>query len=190
MSVMSDQTAPGELELVRQFVNTLDVEDGTDVLDSPQELEAWLEDRDLPRAKVDESARSRLVSVREALRRLLLANNAGAPAPRAALEQLNRESSAAAIGLRFDREGAALVSGASGVDAVIARLLAVVGESMREGTWQRLKACPADDCLWAFYDHSRNRSGTWCRMEECGNRAKARAYRERHRAKPGTSRSR
>ena len=69
-----------------------------------------------------------------------------------------------------------------GVDAAIARLLAIVHDSMSDRTWQRLKACPAEDCLWAFYDHSRNRSGTWCEMGECGNRAKARRYRERHRA--------
>ena len=34
--------------------------------------------------------------------------------------------------------------------------------------------------MWAFYDHSRNRSGTWCEMGKCGNRAKARRWRERH----------
>ena len=45
-----------------------------------------------------------------------------------------------------------------------------------------VKACPADDCRWAFYDRSRNRSGTWCDMSDCGNRAKARAYRKRHQA--------
>jgi predicted RNA-binding Zn ribbon-like protein len=52
---------------------------------------------------------------------------------------------------------------------------------MAEGTWERLKVCPAHDCLWAFYDSSRNRSGHWCSMKVCGNRAKARSYRERHR---------
>ena len=35
MPVMpTDQTAPAELELVREFVNTLDIEDGTDALAS------------------------------------------------------------------------------------------------------------------------------------------------------------
>jgi predicted RNA-binding Zn ribbon-like protein len=35
--------APGELEIVRRFVNTLDIEAGTDELDSPAALTAWLE---------------------------------------------------------------------------------------------------------------------------------------------------
>ena len=52
---------------------------------------------------------------------------------------------------------------------------------MVEGTWHRLKACPNPDCEWAFYDRSRNRSSRWCVMSECGNRAKARTFRERQR---------
>jgi predicted RNA-binding Zn ribbon-like protein len=50
---------------------------------------------------------------------------------------------------------------------------------MSDGSWQRVKACRADDCHWAFYDFSRNRSGTWCDMAVCGNREKVRSYRER-----------
>jgi predicted RNA-binding Zn ribbon-like protein len=111
---------------------------------------------------------------------LLLANNSGEPISAEALETLNEQSAEAAVALRFDREGAALVTACGGVDSAIARLLAIVHGSMNDRTWPRLKACPADDCLWAFYDHSRNRSGTWCEMGECGNRAKARRYRERH----------
>ncbi len=51
--------------------------------------------------------------------------------------------------------------------------------SLHEGTWSRLKACAAEDCQFAFYDHSKNRSGHWCTMAECGNRAKVRSYRAR-----------
>ena len=58
-------------------------------------------------------------------------------------------------------------------------LLAAVADIQCAGTWERLKACAADDCQWAFYDVSRNRSRTWCSMEECGNREKTRRYRQR-----------
>jgi predicted RNA-binding Zn ribbon-like protein len=67
-----------------------------------------------------------------------------------------------------------------GLDAALARIASIIREAMLSGEWARLKVCPADDCLWAFYDRSRNRSRTWCRMDECGNRAKVRAFRERH----------
>ena len=44
MTVMpTDQTAPAELELVRQFVNTRDIEDGTDELESAAGAVAWLD---------------------------------------------------------------------------------------------------------------------------------------------------
>lgn len=51
-----------------------------------------------------------------------------------------------------------------------------------EGRWDRLKLCDAETCRYAFYDGSRNRSGRWCSMASCGNRAKTRAFRERHRS--------
>ena len=75
----------------------------------------------------------------------------------------------------------------SGTSAVIGPLVAIAYEAMAAGTWSRLKACPADDCHWAFYDHSKNHSGTWCAMGVCGNRAKVRAYRERRKGAKPTS---
>lgn len=183
MAVMpTDQTAPAELELVRAFVNTLDVEDSADALSSPADAVAWLAAHGLDGGEraISEEDRLRLIEVREALRGLLLANNSGDPIPPEALETLNEQSAEAAVVLRFDSGGAALVTRCGGVDSAIARLLATVHASMSDRTWRRLKVCPAEDCLWAFYDHSRNRSGTWCEMGKCGNRAKARGFRERH----------
>jgi len=40
--------------------------------------------------------------------------------------------------------------------------------------------CAHGDCRWVFYDGSRNGRGRWCTMDVCGNRAKTRAYRQRH----------
>jgi predicted RNA-binding Zn ribbon-like protein len=62
------------------------------------------------------------------------------------------------------------------------QLVGIVHDAQLTGTWSRLKLCRNDDCSWAFYDSSRNRSGSWCRMGECGNRLKNRAYRARQRA--------
>ena len=186
---MSDQPAPAGLDLVIGFVNTRDDDEGTDALASPELARQWLAQSGLPGLGATPSAREleRLVSLREALRALLSANNTGAPPPPDGLAALNREASEMRFGLRFDGGGGEIFAAGSGVDAVIAALLAIIHDSMRVGTWGRLKVCYADSCIWAFYDHSRNRSATWCRMEECGNREKARTYRERRRAasKPG-----
>jgi predicted RNA-binding Zn ribbon-like protein len=180
---MRVDAAPGELELVRAFVNTLDVEEGVDELDSARTLAAWLRDRRLMRGGT--STRADLAHarrVREGIRALLLANN-GISARKEAAVTLSRAAAKARLTLRFEPDGAVRIEpGATGVDAALGRILAVVSASMAAGTWNRLKACRADDCRWAFYDHARNRSRHWCSMAVCGNRTKARTYRRRHAA--------
>jgi predicted RNA-binding Zn ribbon-like protein len=83
--------------------------------------------------------------------------------------------------MRFDADGSAVLEPqAGGAAGALGRLLVIVQTAIAAGTWQRLKACREHSCEWAFYDHTKNRSGAWCTMDVCGNRAKARAYRERH----------
>lgn len=173
--------APGELELVRAFVNTLDVEAGEDGLATPTALAEWLGGHGLLETEAGARAADleRALAVREALRSLLVANNGGRADPDAAAV-LDATARTALLGLRFRPDGAAeLEPEAGGVPGALGRLLAVVTASMAAGTWSRLKACRAEGCRWAFYDHARNRSRTWCSMAVCGNRTKARAYRAR-----------
>ena len=188
------KAAPGELNHIRQLVNTLDLETHEDELSDAAALAAWLGERGLlagaesaPRADTDprhaltDADLTRTRALREAFRKLLLANN-GAPFDPAAVATLNAAAAGAELSVVFDAHGhPGLVPAREGIDAAVGRLLAIVFEAMADGTWQRLKACPADDCEWAFYDWSKNRSGTWCDMAECGNRAKARTYRQRRR---------
>lgn len=79
--------------------------------------------------------------------------------------------------MRIELDGGAPVL--AGTDA-LGTVLASAVHLVHTGHWDRLKICPAEDCLWAFYDRSRNRSRTWCSMRVCGNREKARGWRERH----------
>ena len=176
--------APGELELVRAFVNTLDVEGGADELSTPAALAGWLQERGLLEQgfRVEKSELGRALAVRAALRALLVANTAGELAPGAAAT-LDDAARRAGVALRFLPDGNALQEPAArGVDGAIGRVLAIVAAAQAEGTWTRLKACRNGDCLWAFYDRARNRSRSWCSMSVCGNRAKARAYRARRSA--------
>ena len=179
----SPKAAPGELELVREFVNTNDVEDGIEDLATPEVLADWmrghgLEVGDSPLTKRDVS---RAIALREGLRGLLLANG-GEPLDAGAVETLNQAAARAGLRVSFGDDGdPSLQPAREGIDGALAALLAIVFESMVEGTWPRLKACRADTCQWAFYDKSKNRSGHWCSMAVCGNRSKARDYRRRHR---------
>lgn len=51
--------------------------------------------------------------------------------------------------------------------------------SLASGELGRIGNCAAHDCERVFIDETRNHGRRWCEMEGCGNRAKARRYRER-----------
>jgi predicted RNA-binding Zn ribbon-like protein len=182
--------APGDLELVRRFVNTRDVEEGSDELDSPDALLDWFAGMDLlnrDRASADEKDLERALAVREGIRSLLLTNNGEEVEP-AHLSELNRAAGSVCLTVRFDEEGnPALKPESSGVSAALGRILATVVRATNEGVWSRLKVCPNDACQWAFYDRSKNRSGKWCTMEVCGNRMKARTFRQRQASRKAIS---
>lgn len=172
----------GGIEVVKDFVNTTYFGAGWDKLGSPGELVAWLSEHSLIEsgAQADERDLEHSKELREALRALCLVNSEG-ELDTAAPGVLDAAARRAGLRLRFDRHGqAALTPSAGGVNGAHGRLLAIVAESMRAGSWERLKVCRADDCRWAFYDESKNHSRAWCSMAECGNRAKARSFRERH----------
>jgi predicted RNA-binding Zn ribbon-like protein len=174
------QQAPGELELVREFVNTVDIEAGTEALSSPTALGEWLQDHGLGAVRATRQDLRLAVELREAMRAALLAHTDRQPVPAAASAALDGAACRARLQLRFDKQGrAGLEPQASGAAGALGRLLAIVNDAIAQGTWERLKACREHTCEWAFYDHTKNRSGAWCTMDVCGNRAKARAYRER-----------
>jgi predicted RNA-binding Zn ribbon-like protein len=175
------KAAPAELDHIRQFVNTLDLETLEDKIAEPDGAAGWFTERGLlPEKEVLTAADVRQAqAMREALRKLLLAHN-GAPLDAAAVDAVNNAAKSAELVVHFDEHGhAELAPVRPGIDGALGRLIAIVNRAMSEGTWERLKACPEDKCEWAFYDWSKNRSATWCDMATCGNRAKARAYRRR-----------
>jgi predicted RNA-binding Zn ribbon-like protein len=168
--------------LIIDFVNTVDVRPDEEGLATPAQLAGWLAAHGLlgdaekaTKAELDEA-----LSVREALRDLLSAQNGVETDVAAATAVLDGAAARARLTLRFSTGEAALEPAAGGVRGAIGRLLAEVSAGMADGTWSRMKACRADDCRWAFLDSAKNRSRAWCSMQSCGNRAKASAYRARH----------
>ena len=177
------KTAPQPLYLVQRFVNSIDLETGEDELSSPEAVRDWFAERGLMDAGDTVSAADlkRAVDVREGLRAVLLHNN-GHPLDTERVERLDRAVRRAGVRVRFEGgRDPELVTDADGVDGAVARLMAIVAAAVEHGRWERLKACPRQECEWAFYDKSKNRSGRWCSMDSCGNIEKAKAFRERRR---------
>ena len=178
------QPAPGELELIRSFVNTNDIDAHHDLLTSPELLRTWFAEHHLLNtdASVTHTDLQRILNLREAFRVLLLANNGiemNADAPKI----LNHLAGSINLVIQFDQHGQVyLKPDSSSIDGAIGQILNLVLIATLDGSWARLKACRNDTCHWAFYDTSKNRSATWCTMAVCGSRLKARAYRQRHRS--------
>jgi predicted RNA-binding Zn ribbon-like protein len=173
---------PAEIALVQDFVNTRDVEDGTDAIADPGALRAWLRARGLPAPeRVSEAEVAMTLELRESLRELLLGHHEER-VPEDALASVNRLAQRLPLYVAFNDDAVPTVAaGAAGVPGALAEVLGHVLVAASRGTWARLKACSKQSCRWAFYDHSRNRSGRWCSMRVCGNRTKTRAYRARQR---------
>jgi predicted RNA-binding Zn ribbon-like protein len=180
-------TVPAGLELVVAFLNTLDLEAATDELADVAAFTSFLARHGLADAGGPGGATpgdlDQARALRAALRAAVMAHHEGAQrgtgAPDA--DQLDRISSELPLVVTFEGDGEPrLVPVHRGARGALSQLLALVVSARAAGDWARVKICPDDTCLWAFYDQSRNRSRRWCSMDVCGNRTKTRAYRSRH----------
>ena len=101
----AEKRAPEPLRIVQQFVNSADLEEGKEDLDTPAALGDWLRARDLlPSDKAISAAdHRRALEVREGLRAVLLAHNGGTPDP-AAVKRLEDAASHAALRPSFPTE--------------------------------------------------------------------------------------
>jgi predicted RNA-binding Zn ribbon-like protein len=167
------------LELIRDFVNTVDLEEGTDRIADPVGLASWLSEAvgievEPPAA----SGHAAILELRESLRGMLLANN-GVPLDEPRLKGLRDAAARTELAVAVDGRSVGLRSAGNGLAAFEAAVLLAVADAQEHGIWSRIKACPADDCHWAFLDRSKNHSRTWCSMEVCGNRRKTARYRAR-----------
>ncbi len=177
-----NRPAPRPLLLVQAFINTRDLEQGTDRLVETKDAHDWLTKAGLWTTKHVPSSEELKTArhVREALRQVLVANHTGTRASTKALRVLR--SFAGAARLRIDADDPnhlAVVPLNPGMDAVLVSLLTIVRDSQLDGSWQRLKACANPECLSVFFDRSHSRQSMWCEMKVCGNRLKNRRYRQR-----------
>lgn len=178
--------APLPLLLVQGFVNTLDLEAGTDLLADPDTARDWLVRARLLDSAAAQPTRSELElarGVREGLRWTLRHADDGGDDVEGRLAPLRAVSDAHRARLRVEAGGAIGLENSRRHDIGdgLFELLLIVHRAQEDGSWRRLKVCANPECQWAFYDRSRNQQGSWCEMAVCGNRLKNRQLRARRR---------
>ena len=184
---------PPLLLLVQAFVNTLDLDLGTDTLARADDARDWLASAGLASAGAEgagaegagwagELGLQLAREVRESIRAMIARNTGGAPLTEDELRPLRQVALDAPPRLEPAASGEirlAVTSTGHGVAGGLAGLLVGIRDAQADGSWDRLKLCGNPDCQWAFYDRSHSRRGAWCDMASCGNRLKNRNLRAR-----------
>jgi predicted RNA-binding Zn ribbon-like protein len=151
-----------------------------DRLDGPDALRDWLLEAGLldEAPEVDAAGLAATVALREVIYRLASARALGTPADPADRVALNLAAEPAPIRVRLLDGGRLTRTG----DLAAARstLARTTVELLGGPTAEQLKECGGNPCSRLFLDSSRRGTRRWCDMSECGNRAKAAAYRGRH----------
>lgn len=177
-----DKPAPMPLLLVQGFVNTLDLEAGTDALADAGEARSWLVGSGLLNRRAELSSADLVFAreVRESIRSLLAPDRNPDPGTLAPLRVL-ADRCRARLSVSNQGDLSLENSGNEKLEDALLGLLLIIYAAQQDGTWKRLKACANPECAWVFYDRSRNQQGTWCEMAVCGNRLKNREFRARRR---------
>jgi predicted RNA-binding Zn ribbon-like protein len=171
---------PDDLVGLVAFLNTIDLEEGTDDLGTARGLAGWAS-ATLGRAGGKASSADADIArrVRAGLRGLS-AGNSGEEPDASVLADAATAVASLPLEVRLSRDGSAIGSSATGPRGALGEMVASYIRAVEQGRWARVKLCASPTCRWAFWDNSRNMSRRWCMMARCGSRAKMRTYRLAH----------
>lgn len=173
---------PSHVALILAFTNSVDHDLGTDDLTTPADLSRWLESRGLLQRHARATGADLVLArnLRDGLHAALVANHEGAQ------QGPGLGDAARELPLRLSGTAGApaLAPVEEGVRGALSQVLIAVNSAVGDGSWPRLHVCASDECEWAYYDRSKNRSRSWCEWG-CGNKIKTRNYRARRRAVVG-----
>jgi predicted RNA-binding Zn ribbon-like protein len=125
---------------------------------------------------------ARAKAFREALNGLAAAMGSGRQPAAAVLETISAGLAAAyANGRLVPHEGTLqwVASSEDALERIVWEIGRAAGRLVLSPRLGRIRACAADDCGWWFVDDTKNHSRRWCDMKICGNREKARRFRNR-----------
>ncbi|MEU5882978.1 CGNR zinc finger domain-containing protein [Spirillospora sp. NPDC047279] len=168
--------------------------DRRDLLTTPADLAAWTVEAGLlttpPGAAPPSTAVTGLreadldaaIRLREAVYRLAAARTGAGTGTGEADDRdlVNQHAAGAPVTVRLTPGGT--VERTGDLAAALASLARAAVELLGGPAAADIKECGADPCTRLYLDSSRRRSRRWCDMRECGNRAKAAAFRARHAA--------
>lgn len=143
---------------------------------------------DLPAGLRKGEIRDALRELRALLRTLVDHIVADKPIPGVLWDRLNEFLASSPFIRQMAHEGASYslkpVALKNNVAALMARIAADFCQTIVEGDPARIKICGNKDCMWVFYDHSKNRSRLWCEGDTgCGSLMKVRRFRAKKRRK-------
>jgi predicted RNA-binding Zn ribbon-like protein len=167
---------------VLDFLSTLAERGHADVehLSAPRDLADWAVQAGIVQRppSVDDAGLRRAKDVREAMFRLVQALIDGTGAATADRKLVNAAAARPLPTLRLDADG---VHRTGDIDAVLAVLARDCLDLHDSDDRRALRWCADQYCTRPFIDRSRGSRRRWCGMRGCGDRAKAAAYRRRHR---------
>ncbi|AEI39356.1 CGNR zinc finger domain-containing protein [Paenibacillus mucilaginosus] len=158
-----------------------------DRLDQPEWIRKWQEAHGLAVERLPDAlqleALKRLRSLMQSMVKLLAAEE---PVPELLIEELNQVMEGGPVLRRLVWNGeqyrVRLEAQRSTWEAVMAETAASLARTLAEGDPTRIRICENRDCLWIYYDDTRNRSKRYCDDKLCGNLMKVRRFRAKKKA--------
>ncbi|OOR21723.1 CGNR zinc finger domain-containing protein [Bacillus cereus] len=177
--MINNQVAPGELEIVRSFLNTWEIPNDTrkplEHLNCEEDIKNFIS-KNFSGIKFSGKLED-VHQFRKDVRMSLETNN---------VDNLTKWLTSYPINISIlDVEN--IQYNAVKQHDFFSEVLIIIVKSISLSQWKRLKACP--DCKWVFYDNSRNGSKRWCGMyasepkgRSCGTIAKVQRHRKKNKA--------
>ena len=159
-----------------------------DRLDEPEWLAEWLAAQKLPAAgPILPVELERLKQLRGLLWDEVQRLVQGQPTESALLEQLNQYMGNGPVLRKVvwgtgGEAGISLLPQRADWEQIMAEIAASFAEALLEKEASRFRICGNPDCLWVYYDDTRNRSKRYCDDKMCGNLMKVRRFRARKKA--------
>ncbi|WP_342564644.1 CGNR zinc finger domain-containing protein [Paenibacillus sp. FSL R7-0345] len=159
-----------------------------DRLDDPQWLAEWLERHGLPAAApATQEELQHLKQLRSLLWTEVQQLVQGVAPDQTLLDQLNSYMTAGPVIRQIvtppgKSPELVLLPQRSDWEQIMAEIAASFAEAVLEKELSRIRICDNPDCLWVYYDDTRNRSKRYCDDKMCGNLMKVRRFRARKKA--------